>query len=143
MIEVELSQETHKPGLGSSPDLQPSDLSLRMRLGGRAHMWKPHTDVYEVEDALVVRMEIAGMREADFSIVYDGRFLMIHGTRSEAPEKRAFYQMEVPFGEFGVDIELPYAVEAGGIEAFYSNGFLRIVLPKARPQKVSVEEQYS
>lgn len=143
MIEVELSQETHKPGMGMSSDLQSTDFSTRMRFGGRAHVWRPPTDVFELENALVVRMEIAGMREADFSIIYDGRFLMIHGTRTEAPEKRAFYQMEVPFGEFGVDIELPYAVEAGGIEAFYSNGFLRVVLPKARPQKVSVEEQYS
>jgi HSP20 family protein len=143
MIEVEFSQDVHKPIPGMDPDLQPSDMSIRMRLGGRSHVWRPQTDVYEVEDALVVRIEIAGMREADFSIVYDGRFLMVHGSRTEASEKRAYYQMEVPFGEFGVDFELPYAVEASKIEAFYSNGFLRVVLPKARPQKVSVEEQIS
>jgi len=34
-------------------------------------------------------------------------------------------------------------VAASQIEAFYANGFLRVVLPKARPKKISVEEQKS
>jgi len=116
------------------------DDSMRMRLTVRTHIWRPPTDVYEVDDSLVVRMEVAGMLDVDFSIVLDGRLLSIRGARPDSPEKRAYYQMEIPFGEFGIDIDLPYAVDSSQIEAVYANGFLRILLPKMRPHKVSIEE---
>jgi len=112
----------------------------RMRLTIRSHTWRPPTDIYETEDALVVRLEIAGMSETDFSIVLDGRYLTIRGVRSEPPERRAYHQMEIPFGEFGIDIDLPFPVVASAIEAVYRNGFLRITLPKAGPQKIRIEE---
>jgi HSP20 family molecular chaperone IbpA len=48
--------------------------------------------------------------------------------------------MEIPFGEFGIDIDLPFPVVASAIEAVYRNGFLRITLPKAGPQKIRIEE---
>jgi HSP20 family protein len=111
-----------------------------MRLTIRSHMWRPPTDVYETEQALIVRLEIAGMSEADFSIVLDGRYLMIRGVRSESPERRAYHQMEIPFGEFGVDLDLPFNVVMSAVEAVYSNGFLRIILPKTGPQKIQIEE---
>ncbi|MCK4726728.1 MAG: Hsp20/alpha crystallin family protein, partial [Anaerolineales bacterium] len=45
-----------------------------------------------------------------------------------------------PFGEFVSEVELPHPVEPNNIEAFYDNGFLRIVLPFARPHKIQVED---
>jgi HSP20 family protein len=47
--------------------------------------------------------------------------------------------MEIRFGEFRAEIELPVAVQAEGIEAIYRDGFLRIMLPKALPRKVEIE----
>ena len=117
-----------------------NDDPVRMRLTIRSHMWRPPTDVYETEHALIVRLEIAGMSEADFSIVLDGRYLSIRGVRTESPERRAYQQMEIPFGEFGVDIDLPSSVNMSAVEAVYSNGFLRITLPKTGPQKIKIEE---
>src|SRR5512138_3366911 len=35
------------------------------RIGPHAHAWRPPTDVFEREDTLVVRVEIAGMNETD------------------------------------------------------------------------------
>jgi HSP20 family protein len=117
------------------------DLPVRVRVALRTHVWRPPTDVYETEENIIVRIEIAGMREDDFSIVLDGRFLTVHGVRADTPEKRAYYQMEIPFGEFGVEIELPRPVSTSKIQAFYADGFLRVLLPKARPKKISIEEQ--
>ncbi len=141
MIQVVCLPDTENPPPGVSQDSESIEVPVRVRMAFRTHVWRPPTDVYETEENFVVRIEIAGMREDDFSIVLDGRYLTVHGVRGETPEKRAYYQMEIPFGEFGVDIELPRPVSASQIEAFYANGFLRIVLPKARPKKIAIEEQ--
>jgi HSP20 family protein len=121
-------------------NLQHLEDASRLRMATRSHVWRPPTDVFETEDALVVRIEIAGMAETDFTIVIDGRFLMIRGTRAEAPERRAYHQMEIRFGEFGADIELPFPVVINEIAAVYSNGFLKVMLPKARPQRIDIND---
>ena len=116
-----------------------SEEQTRNRHVFRSHMWRPPTDVYETENSIVVRVEIAGMDEADFTIILDERYLMIRGVRAEQAERRAFHQMEIRFGEFGTEIELPYPVAVNKVEAFYGMGFLRVVLPKARPQQIRSE----
>jgi len=109
------------------------------RLAMRSPTWRPPTDVFETEEAIIVRVEIAGMREIDFSIELDGRILTIRGMRSDSTERRAYHQMEIRFGEFSIEVEMPYPVEMDNIEAFYNNGFLRVSLPKARPRQISID----
>src|ERR1700680_808225 len=43
--------------------------------------WKPPTDVYETEDAVVVHMDIAGMHPGDFHVELAGGILKISGAR--------------------------------------------------------------
>jgi HSP20 family protein len=139
---VEIEQETAPIRsiryLPEDPQNSTSE-SLRYRLTGRSHTWRPPTDVYEVEEAVVVRVEISGMKDGDFAIFLENRLLSIRGVRADQAERRAYYQMEIPFGEFSVEVELPVAVVSSEVEAVYSDGFLRVVLPKARPQQISVE----
>jgi HSP20 family protein len=97
--------------------------------------------VYEAEDTLVIRVEIAGMHEADFTIALVDRSLTIRGIRQDTPERRAYHQMEIPFGEFSTELELPYAVISDKVEATYRDGFLRIVLPIEQPKHIKVESQ--
>lgn len=105
-----------------------------------SHSWRPPTDVYENEDTITVRVEVAGMKEEDFSISLTGRFLTIRGTRSDVVERRAFHQMEIFFGEFSSEVELPSPVLAEATKAEYKMGFLRIVLPKKKPQRIQIQE---
>jgi HSP20 family protein len=107
--------------------------NLRFRLSSRTCMWSPPTDVYEIEEAVIVRVEIAGMREDDFAIMLEERILTIRGTRPDIPERRAYHQLEIPFGEFISEVELPVPVLVDKIEAAYQGGFLRLVLPKTVP----------
>ena len=72
----------------------------RWRIISRPHAWRPPTDVYETEDAITIRIEVAGMRESDFTIALVERTLTIRGIRQDTPERRAYHQMEIPFGEF-------------------------------------------
>lgn len=110
------------------------------RLTMRSAAWRPPTDLYETENAVVVRVEIAGMREDDFIIELNGRILAIRGIRQDQSERRAYHQMEIQFGEFAIELELPQHVEADQVEAVYNNGFLRVSLPKARPRQISIAE---
>jgi HSP20 family protein len=104
-----------------------------------SHTWHPPTDVIEGEDRLYVVIEIAGMQEGDFHVTLDGRQLTISGTRqSEGQAGSAYHQLEIRFGEFRTDVALPWAVEENEIEATYSDGFLRIELPRAHSHSVHV-----
>ena len=49
--------------------------------------------------------------------------------------------MEIRFGEFRIDIELPAPINAAKAEADYQNGFLKIHLPKHKPQRIHIVEE--
>jgi HSP20 family protein len=105
----------------------------------QSHAWSPPTDLYETEDAYIVRVEIAGMRQQDFSVKLENNFLVIGGARSETPERRAYHQMEIRFGEFSTVVGLPGPVNTENSTAEYEDGFLIVTLPKAPPQKISLK----
>jgi len=48
--------------------------------------------------------------------------------------------MEICYGDFETEVYLPWAIVEDEIEATYEGGFLEVVLPKARAQKVPVVE---
>ena len=111
---------------------------LNWRLSMRAPAWRPPTDVFEAEDTVVVRVEIGGMREDDFSIELNGRDLTIRGVRQDIQERRAYHQMEIRFGEFIINLKLPDHVDSDRVQAVYSDGFLRVSLPKALPRQIPI-----
>jgi len=104
-----------------------------------ATVWHPPTDVYEVNEHLVVVVEIAGMRDGDFNVTLQGQQLTISGVRSRmtSPDS-ADHQMEIPFGEFRTEVSLPWPVLRDEVTATYRDGFLRIELPHAPAQKVQI-----
>jgi len=105
--------------------------------------WRPPTDVYETDNCVVVKVEIAGMKEGDFTISLSNRNLVITGARHDPVAEvqvssLSYQQMEIRYGEFQTEVYLPWAIVEDKIEATYENGFLKVVLPKARAQKVPV-----
>ena len=100
----------------------------------RSSVWDPPTDVYEIEGAYIVRMEIAGMREEDFDVSLQKDSLYIAGFRPDLPSIRAYYQMEIRSGKFATVVELPGAVDDDQATAEYRDGFLTITLPKQPPK---------
>ncbi len=106
----------------------------------KSHVWRPPTDVFETETAYNVVVEIAGMRGAQFSVTFDRRILTIHGTRTAKSARKAYHQMEIDYGEFATEVEVSNPVDASGIEATYSDGFLRVILPKAHPKKLPITD---
>jgi HSP20 family protein len=113
---------------------------VNLRVTSRPHAWRPPTDVYEREDSLIVRVEIAGMKEDDFIIQLDQNMLVIRGTRTDLNERRAYHQMEINFGEFQTSIELQVPVDAENVRAEYQDGFLWVFLPKSQPRIIKIKE---
>ena len=104
------------------------------------HTWRPPTDVFETDEAVVIRIEVAGMRETDFTVTIADQLLVVAGLRKDPSPKVAYHQMEVRYGEFRVEIFLHWAIGDSGIQAVYENGFLHITLPKARKQNIRISE---
>jgi HSP20 family molecular chaperone IbpA len=101
-------------------------------------IWRPPTDVYETDDCVVVKVEIAGMAEEDFAISLDGKKLIISGIRRDPAAKLVCQQMEILYGGFETDVHLTRAIDEDKIEATYRNGFLSVRLPKLKPRQVPV-----
>jgi len=102
------------------------------------HTWRPPTDVYETDDAIVVRVEVAGMQETDFHIELHAHLLAVSGVRQDPSPKVAYHQMEIHYGEFRVEVYLHWSVDPDSIEARYIDGFLQVRLPRAQPRKLRV-----
>ena len=89
-------------------------------------VWRPPTDVYETERHILIKMEIAGMRQEDFQLRLDGNVLTIRGRRVDLyrDRKGSFRQMEINYGPFEVVVRLPQSVDASSIRSLYKAGFL-------------------
>ena len=96
----------------------------------QSHVWSPPTDLSELETAYVIRMEIAGMHKRDFTVLFDNNYITISGSRADKPERRAYHQMELRFGEFNTVVAVPGPVDAENISAEYDDGLLLVILPK-------------
>jgi HSP20 family protein len=103
--------------------------------------WRPLTDVYETDTEFVIRMEIAGMLDSEFTVEVDRQMISISGSRRDVTLPRAFYQMEIPFGEFNVAVELPSIIDLNGVSADYTDGFLQVHAPKIQPTQIHVQRK--
>jgi HSP20 family molecular chaperone IbpA len=101
-------------------------------------LWRPPVEVYETEESLVITVEIAGIDENDLNLVVDGDRLLIRGDRPDRKhsEKRSYHEARIPYGAFGADVFIPFPVDTDRTEAEYSNGFLRIALPRQVPRTI-------
>jgi HSP20 family molecular chaperone IbpA len=103
-------------------------IEWQLRIG--PSQWVPPSDLFETDSSYVVRVEIAGMHDQDIAISIEGDLLVISGKRTDTPERRAFHQMAIRFGEFTVPVMLPGPVDEESASAAYEDGFLFVILPK-------------
>ena len=113
---------------------------VHYHLISHSHKWRPPTDVIETDQAIIVRVEIAGMQDSEFSISLNDRILTIQGIRPDMDERHAFHQMEIRYGEFFTDVMLNWAIDSDALEADYSDGILKLVLPKAKVHQIKIEK---
>ena len=98
-------------------------------------IWQPYTDVYETEKALVIKMELAGVKREDISIDLYPERLKIRGARHDASleEKRVYHQVEINYMAFERVVILPETVSHEAIRAEYKDGFLTVIIVREPP----------
>ncbi len=104
----------------------------------------PLVDMYQTEDAVVVKATMPGVKPEDLHITVTGDVLTIKGEIKEDEEvKDATYHIrERRFGTFTRTIQLPVPVVADKAQAEFENGVLTLTLPKAeevRPKAITVK----
>ena len=100
--------------------------------------WRPPIEVYETEDALMVSAEIAGINDQHVSVVIENDVLSVRGDRldSRKGERRSYRETGIAYGPFGFDVFIPFSIDAERAEADYTNGFLRIRLPRSSAKTI-------
>ncbi|HUS59516.1 MAG TPA: Hsp20/alpha crystallin family protein [Planctomycetota bacterium] len=96
-------------------------------------VWQPPTDVYETPGDIVISMEIPGIRKEDVNIILVDDVLTVRGRRADSSkdQKQRYHQMEIHYGCFERSVLLPKHIDRERIQdATYSDGFLKIVIPK-------------
>jgi HSP20 family protein len=103
-------------------------------LGLSEKTWKPLCDVFETENQLIVVVDLAGISPTEVDVTIQSRKLTLKGERKEipSPPKKDYHQMEIPFGPFFREIELPEDVDGETVNARYRDGFLIIECNKKK-----------
>jgi HSP20 family protein len=112
-------------------------------IGSRQESWLPAVDVFDTENAVVLKAELAGMNPDDIEIEVEDNVLTIRGERKfeEKVDEERYYRVERRFGSFQRSLALPQGVKPEDIQAAYEDGILEVRVPKAeeeKPKKISV-----
>lgn len=100
-----------------------------------AHKWQPAINAFRCETAVKICVDLAGVEKASIDLTVEPRRVVLRGTR-DTPEPvegegRAVQMLalEIDFGPFEREIELPAEVDSEGAHAEHENGLLWIYLP--------------
>lgn len=95
------------------------------------------SDVAEMDDEVIVRIEVPGLDEQDFSISVAAGQLVVRGQkRFERESRQAHYHLfESAYGVFERRFALPCEIDADRAEAKYRNGVLTVRLPRSGSEK--------
>jgi HSP20 family protein len=104
-----------------------------------AETWTPNVNLYEIDSAYLVCVDLAGVEKDKIDIeIQDGRLHLCGKRPVPAHEAAAatstgrmrVHLMEIDHGAFARDVEMPQDVVHDKINARYLNGMLWIELPK-------------
>jgi HSP20 family protein len=92
----------------------------------------PAVDIAEKEKAYEVTAELPGMDEKNIEVTLSNGMLSIKGEKQEEKEekKKDYHLKERRFGSFERCFTVPEGVDRDKIEASFSKGVLKVMLPK-------------
>ena len=101
-------------------------------------------DMYETDDAIVVKSAIPGIKSDELDVSISGDTLTIKGeTKAEEEiEEGNFIHRERCYGSFCRSLTIPLSVVADKAEAEFEDGVLTLTLPKAeevKPKAIKVK----
>ncbi len=96
-------------------------------------------DMYETDDAIVVRSFVAGVEPDNLELSLHNDMLTIRGTRHEQEEIRddRFFHRECHWGTFSRSIIIPKPVDADRIRALFKHGVVTVILSKSHDEYIA------
>ncbi len=106
--------------------------------------WTPACDIFEDEEEVAVRFELAGVEPKEVDIRFENGVLTLKGERKlEKEDKREnYHRIELGYGTFTRSFSLPAMIDPEKIRAESKNGVLVVHLPKkaeAKPKAIQVK----
>lgn len=106
--------------------------------------WSPAVDIWEDADSIEIRAELPGMEMKEIDVRIVDHALTIRGEKKlEREEKRDnYHRVERTYGRFQRTFNLPNGIQTDKITATYSQGVLKILLPKreeSKPKTIQIE----
>jgi HSP20 family protein len=104
----------------------------------------PPVDIYETEQAIVLEVDVPGLKLEDLDIRVENNTLTIRGERQQSTEVKEenYHRVERYYGSFTRSFAVPNQVDPQKIEATYENGVLRLTMAKreeSKPKQIKVE----
>jgi HSP20 family protein len=99
--------------------------------------WMPPVEIYDTDDALMVRVELPGVAKEDVHVELHENTLSLRGERKPEPsiKEGQYYRQERTYGPFQRTFRLPTLVETAKVQATYRDGLLELRLPKSEAAK--------
>lgn len=99
--------------------------------------WNPSVDIYENKDQIILEAELPGMNRGDFELTVENNVITLRGERNfeKKDDNDNYHRVERSYGSFTRSFTLPQTVSAEGATAEYTNGVLRVTLPKREETK--------
>jgi len=106
--------------------------------------WAPSVDIWETETAIVLHVEVAGIKPEDIDVSITGDTLTIKGERKAQKEEKGkqYVRIERSYGAFQRSFTLGVPIDQTGVKAQSKDGVLEVTLPKreeVKPKQVKVE----
>lgn len=102
----------------------------------RTEAWQiaPAMDLVEKDGAFEITAELPGLEEKNVDVNVAGNTLTIRGEKREEKEEKdkhkQYYLSERRYGSFQRSFRIPVGVDVDRIEASFSKGVLKVLLPK-------------
>ncbi len=99
--------------------------------------WKPSVDIYETDEAIILKAELPGIKKEDVSVEVKDNVLTLRGERVEDKEIKegSYFRKERCFGTFSRAFNLQHRVQPDKIKAKFKDGILVVEIPKPEEEK--------
>ena len=110
----------------------------------REGAWQPPVDIYEDENAVIIKAELPGIDQKDIEVRIEDNTLTIRGERKHEEEvrKENYHRVERYYGGFQRSFSIPATIHQEKVRASSDKGVLTITLPKreeVKPKQITVE----
>jgi HSP20 family protein len=116
---------------------------MRSALGGygTARSFTPAVDIRVTDDAIVLCMDVPGVKRDDVTVTLEHRELTVKGVRKLEASDREQMSLGRAYGDFSLSYALPDTVDGEHVSADLADGVLTICVPKrpsAQPRRIQI-----